>query len=160
MLMHYTLQLPMALFIAALLGPFAGTMAVALYILIGLAVAPVFANGGGWPYVLQPGFGYWLGILTASVLLGRSFYRAFQKEDGGSCSLKLLRQIFGSVLTVHGVGVAYLIVLVLLRQVPPADLPGWALRLTLEPLPYDLLAASVLLCLVRQARLALWMVLY
>lgn len=160
MLMHYTLQLPMALFISAFLGPFTGVAAVGLYVLIGLTLAPIFANGGGWLYALQPGFGYWLGILTASILLSRSFYRAFQKEEGGSRSLKLLRQIFGSVLTVHAVGVVYLIGLVLTRQIPPADLPGWTLRLTLEPLPYDLLAVAVLLCLVRQMRLALWMVLY
>jgi biotin transporter BioY len=159
-MIRYTLQIPMMLFIAALLGPFLGTMSVFLYLAVGLAVYPVFANGGGWHYVAEPGFGYLLGAFVSSVYLGGSFHRAFQKEDKASRSLKLIHKVLVSVFVVHIVGILYLVGLSIAGQVPLAELPGWVLRLSVEPLPYDLLATAVLLCLVRQVRLALWIVLY
>jgi len=41
--------------------------AVATYLALGLAGAPVFAYGGGFWYVLSPTFGYLLGFLAASL---------------------------------------------------------------------------------------------
>ncbi len=159
LLMRYTMQLPMALFLSIFLGPFVGVMVVALYIGLGLTIVPVFANGGGLLYVTQPGFGYWLGILFAAFLLSRRFHKVFQKESG-NCSLKMMKEAFTAMGIVHTVGIVYLILLTGFTQIPAADLPGWILRLTLEPFPYDLLATIMLLCVVRQIRLALCLVLY
>lgn len=157
---QYTLQLPMALFVAALLGPFLGVASLLLYLALGLTVYPLFANGGGLQYLLQPSFGYLLGSVVAAVRLAPSFYQAFQKENGGSCSLKIIRLALVSGVTMHAIGVLYLLGLAMAQQLPLADVPGWMLRLSLEPLPYDLAFTVVLLCLVRQVRLALWFVLY
>jgi biotin transporter BioY len=159
LLMRYTLQLPMALFLSAFLGPFIGVMVVTLYIVLGLTVAPVFANGGGLSYVLQPGFGYWLGALASAFWLSRRFHKAFQKESGGG-SLKIARMALTAIALTHAIGMGFVIFLTVFGQVPAADLPGWVLRLTLEPFPYDLLAAVVLLSVVRQVRLLLCFVLY
>jgi biotin transporter BioY len=159
-MIHYTLQIPMMLFVAAFLGPFMGIASVFLYLMVGLFVAPVFANGGGLQYLSQPGFGYLLGGFIAAFTLGRTFHYAFQKDGHGSRSLKIIRQVLQAVFTAHLVGILYLVGLTILRQLPLEDLPGWVLRLSVEPLGYDILATLVLLCLVRQFRLALMLVLY
>lgn len=159
-MMQYTFQIPVALFVAAFLGPFMGFSAVLLFLVIGLCVYPIFANGGGLHYVAEPGFGYLMGTLIMSYLLGKTFYKAFQKQDNASRSIKILVNAIAAVLLVHIIGLLYLVGLSVTGQVPCQELPGWALRLTVETMPYDMLATSVLLCLVRQARLALWLVLY
>lgn len=159
-MIRYTFLLPVALLIAAFLGPVMGTASILLYVLTGLFLWPVFANGGGPAYVLEPSFGYLAGLVFTGFLLGKNFYRAFKKQNSASRSLKILGFAVGSVLFVHGLGVAYLALLAILGQVPLAEVPGWVLRLSVESLPYDLLATTVFLCLVRQIRLGLWLVLY
>ncbi|WP_303673520.1 biotin transporter BioY [Vampirovibrio chlorellavorus] len=159
-LMRYTFQVPVALLVAAMMGPFMGTGIVFLFVALGLSFFPLFANGGGWQYVTQPGFGYLLGTLFAASILGRNFHKVFQKHDQVSRSLKLISQSLLAVLLVHGVGVLYLVGLALSGQLPWPELTGWALRLTVETAPYDCLSTFVFLCLVRQFRLALWLVLY
>lgn len=159
-LMRYTFQIPLALLIAAFLGPFMGTGAVLLFLALGLGFFPLFANGGGWHYVTEPGFGYLLGTLVAASMLGKSFHKVFQKQGHVSRSLKMLAKSFIVVLVLHVVGVLYLLGLGLTGQLPWPELAGWALRLTVETAPYDFIATFVFLCLVRQFRLALCLVLY
>jgi len=162
---QFTFLIPLALLIAAFLGPVMGTLSALLYLAIGLAVAPVFANGGGWAYVFQPGFGYLAALPVVGLFVGRSFYKVFQKKHGlprsaGSRSFRILLLAVFAVLAVHTLGLLYLFGLGLLGQVAWADMTGRILRLSVEPLPYDILSVAVFLCLVRQIRLGLWLVLY
>jgi biotin transport system substrate-specific component len=159
-LMRYTFQLPLALFMAAFLGPFMGTGIMLLFLGMGLAFFPLFANGGGWHYVVEPGFGYLLGAFIAASMLGKAFHKAFQKQGSVSRSLKILTKAFAAVVLLHGVGLLYLLGLSLTGQLPLAELPGWILRLTVETAPYDFISTFVFLCLVRQLRVALSLVLY
>jgi biotin transport system substrate-specific component len=159
-MMGYTFQLPAALFLATLLGPFMGPMIIGLFLAIGLMVFPIFANGGGLQYLTQPGFGYLLGVLLMAYPLSKRFHKAFQKQDNASRSLKILVQALAAVLMVHLVGIVYLVGLTLAHQIPFGELGGWILRLSVETAPYDFLATMTLLCLVRQVRLALWLALY
>ncbi len=55
---------------ALVLGAKWGAASVLTYIFIGLAGLPVFSSGGGIFYVLQPSFGYILGFLAASFIIG------------------------------------------------------------------------------------------
>jgi biotin transport system substrate-specific component len=158
--MSYSFQIPVALFVATLLGPFMGPAAIILFLALGLFLFPVFANGGGMPYLLQPGFGYLLGTLLMAYPLSKRFHKAFQKQDNASRSLKILGQALAAVLLIHLTGMVYLLGLSIAHQVPFGDLGGWILRLSVETMPYDLLATAIMLCLVRQVRLALWLVLY
>lgn len=157
---QYTFQLPLALFMAAFLGPIMGTGLVLLFVLLGLVCFPLFANGGGWHYVLEPGFGYLLGTVIAASVLGKSFHKAFQKHGSVSRSLKILAKSLSAVVLLHLIGVVYLLGLGLTGQVPLGELPGWILRLTVETAPYDFISTFVFLCLVRQFRVALSLVLY
>ncbi|MDZ7269867.1 MAG: biotin transporter BioY [candidate division KSB1 bacterium] len=54
----------------SLLGPVFGCLSQLLYLGLGLAGLPVFTQGGGPAYVLQPTFGYLLGFPPASFLTG------------------------------------------------------------------------------------------
>lgn len=159
-LIQYGFTIPLALFVGAFLGPFMGTAALVLYLGIGLFVAPIFANGGGLSYLLQPSFGYLLGGLMAGHFLANSFHRIFQKSNQFRRSLKLLSLTLASVLLVHTLGIAYLAGVTVLQQVPWTDFFGYVLRFSVEPFPYDLLATGIFLCMVRQIRLSLWWALY
>ena len=56
------------------LGPRYGAASQMLYLFLGLAGLPIFTNGGGPAYVLQPTFGYLLGFPAASYFAGRLVY--------------------------------------------------------------------------------------
>lgn len=66
-----TMQLFFVLLSGILLGGKYGLYSQLLYIVIGLIGIPVFTNGGGIAYVLQPTFGYLLGFACASYLVGK-----------------------------------------------------------------------------------------
>lgn len=65
-----TLQAQVALLAGAVLGAGWGFTAIALYIVLGLVGAPVFAGGGGFAYVLQPTFGFLLGFALSALFVG------------------------------------------------------------------------------------------
>lgn len=64
-----TLQMFMCFTITLLLQR-KGWIAIAIYIAMGLLGLPVFASGGGFSYVLVPSFGYLIGFLFGSVIIG------------------------------------------------------------------------------------------
>lgn len=67
----FTLQPLFAMLAGMVLGARNGTLATALYLLMGLMGLPVFANGFGGPaIVFKPTFGYLLGFIVASFLIG------------------------------------------------------------------------------------------
>ena len=53
-----------------LLGGKLGAVSVGVYILMGLLGLPIFAEGGGFAYVLKPSFGYIIGFAVASYVTG------------------------------------------------------------------------------------------
>ena len=63
-------QLFLAVLCGVLLGAKKGVTAMGVYVALGLAGAPIFTNGGGFHYVLQPTFGYLLGFILAAFLAG------------------------------------------------------------------------------------------
>lgn len=74
----FTLQFLFTLLAGLLLGGRLGATAVLVYIILGLIGVPVFANGGGFAYVLQPTFGYLIGFVLQAALNGR-WSRQLQK---------------------------------------------------------------------------------
>lgn len=65
-----TFQVMFVLLAGMLLGPRLGALSVALYVTIGLVGLPVFTQGGGFGYVLQPTFGYLIAFIFAAYLTG------------------------------------------------------------------------------------------
>ena len=66
----FTLQNFMVIMSGILLGPRYATGSQLAYLLMGLAGVPVFSQGGGFGYVLRPGFGFVLGFVGAAALVG------------------------------------------------------------------------------------------
>ncbi|MFB0919804.1 MAG: biotin transporter BioY [Oscillospiraceae bacterium] len=65
-----TLQFLFTNLAGLLLGKKKGLIAVCLYIFIGLAGVPIFTQGGGPAYILQPTFGYIIGFALGTWLAG------------------------------------------------------------------------------------------
>lgn len=66
----FTLQLLFTMMAGLLLGGKLGAASVGLYIALGLLGLPVFAEGGGFAYILKPSFGYLIGFAAASYVTG------------------------------------------------------------------------------------------
>lgn len=65
-----TMQTLFVVMAGLLLGRKKAFLAVLIYIIIGLIGLPIFANGGGIAYVLQPTFGYLIGFLVVAYCIG------------------------------------------------------------------------------------------
>lgn len=66
----FTLQLLFTMMAGLLLGGKLGALSVCAYIFMGLLGLPVFAEGGGFAYILKPSFGYIIGFAVASYVTG------------------------------------------------------------------------------------------
>ncbi len=66
-----TLQVPALLLTALVCGPRSATLAAVAYLSVGLFQLPVFHEGGGIGYLLDPGFGYLAGFLPAAWITGK-----------------------------------------------------------------------------------------
>lgn len=67
----FTMQILFTMLAGLLLGGRLGAMSVGVYILLGLVGLPIFAEGGGFWYILKPSFGYLLGFMLAAYVTGR-----------------------------------------------------------------------------------------
>ena len=65
-----TLQLFFVLLAGLLLGAKLGALSQVIYMLIGLAGVPVFAEGGGPGYIFHPTFGFIVGFVVAAWVMG------------------------------------------------------------------------------------------
>ncbi|NLB61402.1 MAG: biotin transporter BioY [Clostridiales bacterium] len=88
-LVPITLQTHFVLLCGLILGAKLGFISVAVYVLLGLVGLPVFTQGGGIGYVLQPTFGYILGFGLAALISGYAIER-FKKKTYWSYFLSAL----------------------------------------------------------------------
>lgn len=65
-----TMQTPVVLLCGLLLGKKFAPLTVGCYLALGLLGLPVFNQGGGIGYLVQPTFGYLVGFLACSFILG------------------------------------------------------------------------------------------
>ena len=66
----FTLQYLFTMLAGLLLGPRLGTIAVGTYVLLGLVGLPIFTQGGGLSYLLQPTCGFLIGLIPTAWLIG------------------------------------------------------------------------------------------
>lgn len=66
----FTLQFLFTTLSGLLIGPVWGLVSVCVYLALGLIGVPIFAQGGGFGYVLQPSFGYLIGFAVGTFLTG------------------------------------------------------------------------------------------
>lgn len=97
-----TFQLFFAVLAGLLLGPWRGTAAVGVYILLGLVGLPVFTAGGGPQYVLELSFGYIVGFALAALVSG-----LIAGKNGKPRFLRLLAAVLAGLAVDYLVGTAY-----------------------------------------------------
>ncbi|MBD2578341.1 biotin transporter BioY [Oscillatoria sp. FACHB-1406] len=98
-----TCQIGAVLLVGCLGGKKAGAIAQIAYVILGLTgLYPVFTQGGGWRYLLEPTFGYIIGFIPGAWLCGWLAFRRKPKLEtlAFSCTIGLF--------AVHLVGIAYL----------------------------------------------------
>ena len=106
----FSLQ-PFGVFFAgALLGPLWGGFAMLLYVVVGLAGAPVFSNGAaGIGYFLGPTGGFLVGFLLAAVCIGAIVHRGLEPRDVRDVSaVTLAVGLAVALVVIYGVGVPWL----------------------------------------------------
>ena len=106
----FSLQ-PFAVYFAGLLlGPVWGGFALLLYIVVGLAGAPVFSNGGaGIGYFLGPTGGFLVGFLLAAIVIGAIAHRRVEPRplsEVGAVSQVVALAV--ALVVIYGVGVPWL----------------------------------------------------
>jgi len=84
-----TLQVLFCAYSGLLLGAKRGLYSQLLYLAVGLIGIPIFTNGGGPAYVLQPTFGYLVGFALCSYIIGKTTENMREYK---------LHRVFGSVL--------------------------------------------------------------
>ncbi|WP_242940285.1 biotin transporter BioY [Ruminococcus albus] len=97
----FTLQFLFTTLAGIILDAKNGTIAVSVYVLLGLAGLPVFTGGGGIGYVFQPTFGYLIGFIAGSFVTGTIV------DKGDLSILRLLAGGFAGLMTVYAFGMAY-----------------------------------------------------
>ena len=98
----FTLQFLFTMLAGLLLGGKLGAVSVALYASLGLVGLPIFAEGGGFWYILKPSFGYIIGFIVASYVTGKMT----EKLDGLTFG-KILAANFTGLAIVYGAGMVY-----------------------------------------------------
>lgn len=86
----FTLQFLFTMLAGFLLGGRRGAMSVGVYILLGLIGLPIFAEGGGFWYILKPSFGYLLGFMLAAYVTGRMVERRARLSTGWVTAVNFL----------------------------------------------------------------------
>lgn len=148
----YIPQIPVVLFLGALLGPRIGTISVLIYLAAGLLGFPIFASGGGITYYKHQGFGYILGYLLGVYCVGNIL-------SSNITSLKIIRAAIIGALSVHIVGILYISVLMPLQHYSLFTVFGWIWALSGAQLPFDIIISFITICLARPLRSIFWVAL-
>ena len=142
-LISFTLQTFFVTLAGLLLGPRLGALSVGIYVLIGLLGVPVFTQGGGPAYMLQPTFGYLLGFVLCAWLVGKL-------TQGEKCSFSaLFAASCAGLAVVYALGMLYFALITTVYLGAPRPAQTILIYCCLIFLPGDLLSCA-LACLIRK----------
>lgn len=146
----YIPQIPVIIFIAALLGKRYGLASIIIYIIAGLTFFPVFALGGGITYVAQYNFGYILGYIFAVFIAGQYLSGEFNLKNTA-------KAVLWGVFLIHAVGLLYFILIVIIRQDPLSYVGELANFHMLSKICYDIFFSFFAVFFARFTKSILWL---
>ncbi len=127
-----TYQIGAVLLAGCMGGKNAAAISQIAYLAIGLAVWPVFDQGGGFSYVTKPTFGYLLGFIPGAWLCGRLAFQAKPRLE------TLAFSCLCGLLSIHTIGLSYLITTHTLGITKAVPLLSAVLKFSVYPLPGQL----------------------
>ena len=147
---EYIPQIPIVLFIAAILGECWGLIAILLYIIMGLTpIFPIFALGGGMPYIFQYNFGYIFSFIFAVIVVAKEL-------KGKSSLLNIIKAVFWGVLIIHLIGIVYMSIIALLRHDSIDFIKNWVYYQSISKLLYDIVFGFIAIIVAKGIRKVLW----
>ncbi len=146
----YIPQVPVIFFIASLIGKRFGTTAVTIYILLGLTFFPIFALGGGIKYIFEYNFGYILAYLPAVFIV------AFMLKDKFNYATVFKADLLG-VLTIHTIGIFYLILMAIIHQDLFSNVVGWIIMQSGTKMLYDFVFGYFAILLSKPVKQIIWL---
>lgn len=96
-----TLQFFFTAMAGCLLGPYWGAASQGVYVLLGLVGLPIFTLGGGFGYVLQPTFGFLLGLIPSALVIGLITGKSLRP-------LRIILACAAGLATLYAVGLPYM----------------------------------------------------
>ena len=146
--MSVTLQFMFTAMAGVLLGAKWGAVSQTVYVVLGLVGLPVFTMGGGIGYVMQPSFGFLLGLIPTAWVIGR-----LTEKENGSWRIALACLAGLAVLYLIGLPNMYLIMKLYLHKSITVwtaikagmlvYLPGDAIKIALTVLLYKPLRRAI-----------------
>ena len=144
----YIPQIPMIFFIVALMGRKFGITAIILYIILGMFF-PIFALGGGISYLFEYGFGYILAYLPAIFFAGTLL-------KGKTDYLRIPVISLVGVVTIHILGILYMLFISTLRQAPWELVSSWIASQSGVQMLYDIFFTMIAMIIGKQLRTLFW----
>lgn len=149
---EYIPQIPVVIFIAALLGEFWGLFTILLFIIAGLTHwCPFFALGGGLSYVFQYNFGYIFAFIFGVI------FSAKELKKRNSIVHIILAVLYG-VGIIHIIGIVYMTILALLRHDSFDFIGNWIYYQSLSKILYDIVFSFILILVAKGIRKFLWII--
>lgn len=142
-------QIPVIMFVGAFLGRKYGIISILLYILLGLFAIPVFALGGGPKYIFEYGFGYILGYIPAVFFAGSILKSGFSNRN-------MLHAVLVGVLTIHIIGILYMLFISGLKHEGMAFIGGWITSQSGIKILYDFIFSFACVFIAKYAKIILW----
>ncbi len=147
---EYIPQIPVVIFIAALLGEFWGLVSVLIYIILGLTPwYPVFGLGGGLSYVFQYNFGYIFAFIFAV------FFTTKELKKGDSIIHLLLAVLIG-VCAIHAIGIVYMTIVALIRHDSWNFISNMIYFQSFAKILYDIVFGFLAILIAKGSRKLLW----
>ncbi len=147
----YIPQLPAVFFVIALLDRKFGLLTIILYIIIGLCGLPIFGMGGGIHYISEYGFGYILAYIPATFITATII-----KHNIGF--LNVLKAVIIGVLTIHILGVFYMLFISTLFNTSFDMITGWIASQSGVKIIYDIIFCIISIYFAKFIKRFIWLI--
>ena len=148
---EYIPQIPVVIFISAILGECWGLLAIILYLMMGLFFIPVFALGGGPSYIFQYNFGYIFGYIFSVLLVSKEL-------KNGNSLLNILLAVFYGVFIIHLIGILYLTIIAILRHDGVDFIRNMIYFQSFSKILYDIVFGFIAILIAKGCRKLLWII--
>jgi biotin transport system substrate-specific component len=101
-----TLQTLICALAGIIIGPKLGALSMLIYTALGLAGIPIFAGGGGITYIFNKSFGFILGFIGGSYVIGLLLQKMGRRTVAGCFSA-----LMAGLLVIYSAGICYMLVI-------------------------------------------------